>query len=107
MKVLFALLLVAPFLLLGGCAMAPSPMYGFFYTDVKYPSYYDGADTLGPGAKTGMATAQNILGLVAVGDASAQAACKAGGITKVHTVDHQAWSILFFYAKYTTIVTGS
>jgi hypothetical protein len=106
MKVLLALLIVAPFLL-GGCAMAPSPMNGFFYTDVKYPSHYQGADTLGPGAKTGTATAQNILGLVAVGDASIEAACKAGGISKIHTVDHQGWSILIFYAKWTTIVTGS
>jgi hypothetical protein len=106
MKVLFALLLVAPFLL-GGCAMAPSPMWGFFYTDIKYPSYYDGADTLGPGAKTGTAVAQNYLGLCAIGDASIEAACKAGGISKIHTVDQHGWSIFIFYAKYTTIVTGS
>ncbi|MCU0724182.1 MAG: TRL-like family protein [Planctomycetes bacterium] len=106
MKVLFALLLVAPFLLLGGCGMMSTPMAGVIYTDVKYPSYYDGADTLGPGEKTGTAMAQNFLFLVGIGDASVQAACKAGGISKIHTVDHHGWSILGLYSKWTTIVTG-
>lgn len=47
-----------------------------------------------------------MLGLVATGDASIEAAAKAGGITKIHHVDFENFSILGIYATFTTVVYG-
>jgi hypothetical protein len=54
----------------------------------------------------GSSSATSILGLVTTGDASIDAAAKAGGITKIHHVDFQMKSILFFYMKATVTVYG-
>ena len=76
---------------------------GLLYTDVKGPL----AATSNEGAsKVGSSSATSILGLVATGDASIDAAAKAGGITKIHHVDFQMKSILFFYMKATVTVYG-
>jgi len=57
--------------------------------------------------KRGTASAIAILGLIAVGDASLDAALKDGGITKVHHVDHQVNTVLFaLFAQTRTIVYG-
>lgn len=56
--------------------------------------------------KTGAATATSILGIVATGDASIEAAAKNGGITRIHHVDHHSKNILGFYSEFTTIVYG-
>ena len=108
MKKNICLGIASAFMLVGlsGCAVAPSPLHGILYTDVKFPSYYQGADTVGPGSKRGQAQSASILGLVATGDSSVEAAARNGGIRKVHTVDHHSNSILGLYATYTTIVTG-
>lgn len=92
--------------LLGGCAVVGSPVPGLWYTDVKYPSYYDGAAEKGPGSKVGSSKATSILGLIATGDASVEAACRNGGIANVHTVDIEAMSLLGLFATFTTRVTG-
>jgi len=42
----------------------------------------------------------------ATGDASISAAMRNGKITRIHHVDHETFSILGVYAKYTTIVYG-
>ena len=60
-----------------------------------------------PGAKEGQACAQSILGLVAQGDASIKAAAKAGGITKIDSVDHYSRNLLGIIADFCTIVRGS
>jgi len=93
-------------LTLSACASTISPLPGFWYTDVKYPSFYDGVEAAGPGPRRGTARASSILGLVATGDASIEAAAKNGGITKIHTADAQGTSLLGLFATYTTIVTG-
>jgi len=86
-----------------GCAMADGRTTGLFYTNTKH-----GLMVLpGAGTKKGMACQTSILGVYADGDASLEAAKKAGGITKVSSVDASAESILGFYAKYCTIVYGS
>jgi hypothetical protein len=87
-----------------GCAMVASPLPGSIYTSVKYPSM--AGSTAGPGTKRGEASASSILGIVATGDASIEAATRNGGITKIHTVDAQVKSVMGFYASYTTVVTG-
>ncbi len=51
-------------------------------------------------SKVGTAEATSILGLVATGDVSIDAAAKAGGITKIHHVDEECTAILGIVAKY-------
>ena len=48
----------------------------------------------------------SILGLVAVGDCSVEAAAKEGKINKVSTVDYKNMSILGLYTEVKVIVTG-
>jgi hypothetical protein len=90
---------------LGGCASVTNqPLTGFLFTDMKYPLDAEAGKV--PGPKTGKAEAQSILGWIAQGDASLQAACADGGISEIHTVEAHAWSILGILAKYTVTVTG-
>jgi hypothetical protein len=58
------------------------------------------------GAKSGTACAKSILGIVAIGDASLEAATKAGGITSITDVDHDVFNVLGVYGKTCTIVRG-
>ena len=88
---------------LSGCAAVATPLQGVLYSDVNYPITATSSEV---GSKTGEATATSILGIFATGDASVAAAAKAGGITKIKTVDVKASNILTFYAKYTVVVTG-
>ncbi len=82
---------------------------GLLYSDVEAPHVAtlleaDGEDKTG--SKRGEACASGVLGLVAWGDASVDAAKKQGGITDVHTVEHARSNILIFYYKGCTVVTG-
>jgi hypothetical protein len=88
---------------LTGCMAVHSPAIGILYTDVKGPLDAEGA----LGAKSGTACAQSILGLVASGDASIEAAAHAGGINNVTTVDHHTTNILGLMGEFCTIVHGS
>lgn len=65
------------------------------------------ADASATGSKVGKACATSILGLVASGDASIEAAKAAGGITRAASVDWSVDSILGIYGTYCTIVTGN
>jgi len=56
--------------------------------------------------KTGKACMLSILALVASGDASIEKAKAEGGITKVASVDYNAFNVLGVYGKYCTIVKG-
>ncbi len=86
-----------------GCAMAlKSPVTGFWYTGVT-----DGvAATPQVAVKRGEACATSILGLIATGDASIEAARKNGGINSIASVDGKSTGILGLYASYCTIVHG-
>ena len=101
----FSKRLVVPLLAvaLTGCAAAASPVTGFLYMDVKGP-----ADISGNAASTkvGRATCKSILGFFATGDASIDTAAKAAGITKIHHVDFESYSMLGCYATFTTVVYG-
>jgi TRL-like protein family len=101
----FSSRLVVPLLALAltGCAAAASPVTGFWYMDVKGP-----ADITGNAASTkvGRATCKSILGIYASGDASIDTAAKSAGITKIHHVDFESYSILGCYATFTTVVYG-
>lgn len=102
MKLKFLVVLSALAMFAMGCAAAHSPVTGFLYTDVKGPINAQA----GSGTKTGEACVTSILGWVATGDASINAAKKAGGISDVTAVDHSSTSILGLYAKFCTQVTG-
>ena len=65
-----------------------------------------GAGPAQSGAKTGEACAMSILGIVAVGDASVEAAKAEGGVSKVSTVDYAQFGILGIYANTCTVVKG-
>ncbi len=100
-KMILPLLLAAVCAGLLGCA-TPVPM-GMAYTDLKLPVL---ATDNGPAAKTGTATCNSYFGLVAIGDASIDAAKKNGGLTKVTHVDWQANNILGIIGTYTVTVYG-
>jgi hypothetical protein len=88
--------------LLAGCAWAAAPVYGW-YTDAKWGTEVPAGP---PGSKTGESHCTSILGIVATGDASIEAAAKSGGISRVMTVDHEAVNVLGIYSAFKTKVTG-
>lgn len=102
MRKFLAMIMIAGLLTSCGAYVA-APLTGFLYTDVKAPM----AVTSNEGStKVGTAKAQTILGLVATGDASIEAAAKSAGITKIHHVDYEANSILGVIASFTVVVYG-
>lgn len=97
-------LLVCTAAILSGCAMSnTAPVTGFAYNGSK-GTY--GATANPVAAKTGESCSSSILGIVGMGDASAASAAKAGGITKISTVDSDNFGVLGIYAKSCTVVTG-
>ncbi|MHA1550012.1 MAG: TRL-like family protein [Alphaproteobacteria bacterium] len=62
--------------------------------------------TANTGSKTGEACSTNVLGLVSLGDSSAEAAKKNGRISRVASVDAKLSSILGLFGKRCTIVKG-
>ena len=89
---------------IGAAALLALP--GCLYANIKTPLDTDLNQTK-LGSKTGEASNQQILGLVAWGDASTQAAAANGHITQINHADEQIFSILWFiYTKTTTIVYG-
>ncbi|MBI3777197.1 MAG: hypothetical protein HY273_16920 [Gammaproteobacteria bacterium] len=56
--------------------------------------------------KRGEACLTNILGLVATGDASIDAAKKAGNITRIASVESTQAKVLGYYARFCTVVIG-
>ena len=84
-----------------GCVK--SPLIGGAYTDVR-----DGFAVTGNAgsSKVGTAEAKGYVGLVALGDASIQAAARDAGITRIHHVDYQAKPYVGVYTIYTVIVYG-
>jgi len=90
-------------LFFSSCAIVSSPVTGFVYTDVKSPvAVTDNENS----TKVGSAEATSILGIVATGDASVEAAAKSAGITKIHHVDAHSTGVLGIFAKYTIYVYG-
>ncbi|MDP1947862.1 MAG: TRL-like family protein [Nitrospirota bacterium] len=89
--------------LVTGCQPVASPLAGVIYNQTKYG---DVATTNSNAAKEGKACAYTVMGLFAGGDASVDAAKKAGGITEVASVDHSTLNILGITADWCTIVHG-
>ena len=83
--------------------------FGLIYTGTQTPHMMDRAEVSGPGKtgdKKGEACATGILSLAAFGDASLDAAKKAGGVTEVHSVEFHGTNILGIYMQGCTEVHG-
>ena len=85
-----------------GCATR-QPVIGGLYSDVIAS---ENVSSNQAGNRVGQACATSILSLIATGDASVEAARRAGGITLITSVDSQSSNIFLFYTKYCTIVRG-
>jgi hypothetical protein len=59
------------------------------------------------GSKKGEACGMSILGLVTIGDSSAAAAAKAGGINQISIVDNEDMNILGIYSSHCSQVSGN
>lgn len=77
---------------------------GGIYTGVEGPITATSADV---GTNVGKASATNILGIIAVGDASINTAANSGNISKISHVDYKTTSILGLYVKHEVYVYGS
>ena len=97
------LLVAAIAVTLSSCAVVASPVLGTIYTDVKAPLI---ATSNPVASKVGTAEATSILGIVATGDASIEAAAKKAGITRISHVDYEASSVLGIFSKFTVYVYG-
>lgn len=96
---------IAVSLMMMGCAMPYMP--GILFSDMAAPvEVTHTLQTSSAGSKTGEAQMVNYLGWIAQGDASVEAAAKAGGITKIKNVDYKYNNILGIVQKTTTVVTG-
>ena len=103
-KLFIALTLSFSLLFFTGCASVATPVRGL-YVSVKGPLNAT-SNVPSKSLKVGRASATSILGILATGDASIEAAARSAGITKIHHVDFEAFQFLGFYAKFTTIVYG-
>lgn len=101
LKLIVAITIIG--LLITSCAMVKTPLSGYLYSNVKSPVAVTGNSG---SSKVGTAQANSILGWVATGDASIEAAVKSAGITKIHHVDEEGTNILGFYATYKIYVYG-
>jgi len=88
---------------MSSCAIVKSPLSGALYSDVKAPV---AVTSNAHSTKVGSSEATSILGLVAQGDASIDAAAKSAGITKIHHVDEQSTNLLGIFATYKIFVYG-
>lgn len=87
---------------LSGCLVA-SPVAGALFTSVKFP----GALGPGSGTKMGKSEAMSVLGWVGIGDASTTTAAANGGITQIHHIDYESFSVLGIFGTFTTNVYGN
>jgi hypothetical protein len=89
---------------LGGCAVVASPTSGTLFTAVKGPVT---SGTAVEASRSGQSCAINVLGIVAVGDASIDAAKSNGGIKNVASVDTDSMAVLGLFGRFCTVVKGN
>jgi|YNPMSStandDraft_2_1061718.scaffolds.fasta_scaffold29721_2 hypothetical protein len=85
------------------CATPGFGPIGVLFTSAKIGTYGTGK----PASKTGESCAFSVLGLIAIGDASVEAAKSRGGINDVSYVDYEIFNVLGLYAKLCTMVRGN
>ncbi len=89
--------------MLSSCAMVQAPVGATMFTKVNAPLAVTGNQGA---SKVGKAECKSILGIIATGDCSIQAASQKAGITSIHHVDYEASNILGIIAKFTVVVYG-
>lgn len=89
-------------LILAGCANGLSPVGVGLITDVKGPITATGVT----GSKKGTSCASTTLGLINKGDASIEAAKKAGNISTVASADYHTKGFYPFVGETCVTVTG-
>lgn len=104
MQLFITIFLLFATLVLGGCAVVPSQAGFAFIGETKEPIT---ATSNSLATKTGTACAINLLGIIANGDFSVNAAKEDGKITNVATVDKDINGFFGIYSKVCTVVTGS
>lgn len=91
---------------LTGCLRAPViPPMGCIYSQFDAPLDIDYDKTVVTGKK-GSAQSMSVLGLVALGNASARAAAQAGGISTIEHADYTYFNVLGVIQRYDTVVYG-
>ena len=104
------LVLMGCLLGLNGCGgLVGGYPHGSIYTATQVPHSMLRAEVSGPGKsgdRGGEACATGFLGVVAMGDASLNAAKKVAGITEIHTVEFHETNILGLYTQGCTEVHG-
>ncbi len=91
---------------LTGCMSAPvMPPMGGIFTDIQAPLDIDYDNTVVTG-KVGKAESMSILGMVALGDASARTAARNGQISRIQHADYSYFNVLGVIQRYNTIVYG-
>jgi hypothetical protein len=88
-----------------GCVATPVGP-GLIITSVEAPLLATSATVDPATMKIGRAKSWQILGLVAGGDSSIQAAAAGAGIGTIQHVDYKSWSFLFVYSTFEVIVYG-
>jgi hypothetical protein len=106
MKTVAALITALCLTTLASCAMTGSNSRTG-YAMINMQREAGEATGLPAGDKTGKACSQNILGVIAMGDSTLEAAMKDGGITKVSSVDYSYMQFIAVYGEVCTIVNGS
>lgn len=92
-------------MLVTGCAA--NPFFGLAVTKVHAPTInLTTPVNANTATKVGEAYCRNILGLVALGDASLDTAMKNGGITRIHHVDCKYEVYLGVYSRFTIVAYG-
>jgi len=90
--------------LLSGCALVGGPVSnGLLMTNLRGPGHAT-VNTETP--KMGTGCSSNVLGLIATGDSSIDAAKRSANITEVASVDYDSFSLLSVYARFCVIVRG-
>lgn len=103
-KLALAVTMICAVAFLAGCA-STYPV-GSFYTSVKLPMDANGSKAALKNLKVGEAECRSYFALVAVGDASIEAAAKKAGITSIQYVDWHVENILGVIGKYKVVVYG-
>lgn len=85
------------------CMSPKAPVVGFVYTDLMA---FETASGEPLGAKMGEGTCKSILGIVATGDCSIDAAARRAKITKISHVDYHTENLLGIISKVTVQVYG-
>jgi hypothetical protein len=104
-KILTTSIILAAAAVASQCSAGYAPPMGSLFTDISMNK--DVSSKTAVGGKTGKACVTGILGLIATGDASVEAAAKAGKINTVNAVDYKRTDILgSVYSTVCTVAQG-